>query len=153
MMCLHQSNEQDLHCVPSPRAEALSFSLFSFQATCPWQTLPPSQHSFCVQLFVVTPQAARTNWPELQLKWRLFASLDKETWRNHTIHLRKAKTGSDYIIPDYHWLRTVFLAQMLSKTSDILPRFHPVQEGGKKIEESEGVLRVLLEFIIFCDFI
>ena len=65
----------------------------------------------------------------------------QETWRNHTASLRKAKTESDYIEPDYHRLSTVFLAQMLSKMLDILPRFHLVREG-----EMKGKVKKFSEF-------
>ena len=88
------------------------------------------------------------NLPAMQETWRssqnegYFPPWMQETWRNHTAGLRKAKTEPDYLVPDYHRLSTVFLAQMLSKMLDILPRCHPAQEGEKK--------RKVKEFSEFC---
>ena len=145
-------NRAPTACRSSGRGSVIFTFQFPGHVTPPahWTLCPRSQYSVSARSLKCPKQPGPTDQSCSQKEDHLPPWM-QETWRNHTAGLRKAKTEPDYLVPDYHRLSTVFLAQMLSKMLDILPRFHTAQEREKKKEGSEGVSRILHKFIIFCD--
>ena len=139
------SSEQGLHCVPFQWQRLCHFHFSvsrSHYTTCPLEVVPASHSALSPAHSLKCPKRPGPTDQRSSQNEGYFPPWMQETWRNHTAGLRKAKTEPDYLVPDYHRLSTVFLARMLSKMLDILPRCHPAQEGEKK--------RKVKEFSEFC---
>lgn len=92
--------------------------------------------------FTEMPQAARNDCPELQSTQRLCVSLDAGNVEESRCPSPRSKAWPWMLGTGLPRAWRSLLSTLLWKTSDVLPWFHPVQEGGNR----KGKVKASSEF-------